>query len=159
MGVPNVSLADEHGPGGNFTIFSPTFYTAVETPTGFTFVQNAENALTVGLASKSLFHVRVNKSRVSLSTLLKLRAEGKPTPANETGQAGGGGVLIVNGQPVAVPGNTEGYATYPIVYYTIQVNDVFAGLAQHSGEVAYFNQVGPERGNPEFRREVHPRRH
>ena len=131
---------------GNFTIFSPTFYTAVETPTGFIFVQNAENVLTAGLASKSLFHVRVNKSRVSLSTLLKLKAEGKPMPANETGQAGGGGVLIVNGQPVAVPGNTEGYSTYPIVYYTIQVNDVFAGLAQHSGQVPYFNQVGSERG-------------
>jgi hypothetical protein len=134
---------------GNFTLFSPTFYTAVETPTGFTFVQNAENSLTAGLGSKSLFHVRVNKSRVSLATLLKLKAaaaQGQPTPANETGQAGGGGVLIVNGQPVAVPGNTEGYATYPIVYYTVQVNDVFAGLAQHFGEVPYFTQAGSQLG-------------
>jgi hypothetical protein len=59
---------------GNLTIFSPTFYTAVETPTDFTFVQNTENSLTAGLASKSLFHVRVNKSKVSLATLLKLKA-------------------------------------------------------------------------------------
>ena len=105
----------------NFTVFSPTFYTAVETPTGFTFVQNAENSLTAGLGSKSLFHVRVNKSKVSLATLLKLKAaaaQGQPTPANETGQAGGGGVLIVNGQPVAVPATRK--ATPPIRSYTTQ---------------------------------------
>ena len=145
-------------PAGNMIVFSPTFYTAVENSSGgFSFVQNTEgdfktglasNRLAAGVVSKSLFHVRVNRSKESPSLLLKQNAEaaaGHPQPAGATGQAGGGGALIVNGQAVAVPGNPQ-YATYPIVYYTIQVNDVYAGLADNFSKVNYFNN-GPNTGN------------
>ncbi|PKU24055.1 hypothetical protein CWS72_13215 [Telmatospirillum siberiense] len=141
---------------GNLLIFSPTFYTAEENPkalenpatSSFNFTQNTEGSSLPKAAAKagpfrSLFRVRVNKPKMSVHQL-KLAAAQTPN-AGSTAQAGGGGVLVVNGQPVPVPTNTT-YATYPIVYYTIQVNDVYAGLAQNLSKVNYYNN-GPNAGN------------
>ncbi len=155
---------------GNLNIFSPTFYTAIENPaTGaFTFEQNEDaSASATGLKKGAAvlltkgatgphpvqFRVRVNKTKLpplTIMKLLNLRAAGLSaanTPS--TGQAGGGGVLVANGQPVPVIGS-PGYATYPIVYYTIQANDVEAGLANsviNKGPLPPYYQNGPNPGN------------
>jgi hypothetical protein len=143
---------------GNLNIFSPTFYTAIENANGgFEFVQNEGAGATGPLMAKSgqpvQFRVRVNKSKLpplKVMKLLKLRAAGQSTANTpSTGQAGGGGVLVANGQPIPVPGNPQ-YATYPIVYYTIQANDVEAGLANsviHQSTLPSYYQNGPNAGN------------
>jgi hypothetical protein len=153
---------------GNLNIFSPTFYTAIENPmTGaFTFEQN-EDASATGLTKGATtlltkgatgtqpvqFRVRVNKPKLPplmVMKVLKLRAASQSTANTpSTGQAGGGGVLIASGEPIPVPGNVQ-YATYPIVYYTIQANDVEAGLANsviHNGPLPSYYQNGPNAGN------------
>jgi hypothetical protein len=129
---------------GTLTMFSPTFYNAVENPnTGdFTFVQNTESN-DKSKPPKLHLMTRVNKTMLvglqaklaklgKLSSLKGVQAEN----ANSTGQAGGG-VLMVNGNPVPVPGQS-GLATYPVVYYAIQVNDVFVGLAQNQTSIPYY---------------------
>jgi len=117
---------------GTLTMFSPSFYNAIESTStgGFTLVQNHEG---VGAAKVSsvVFLPRVNKPR-----LLRLRAPGAAKSSDATGQAGGG-VLLVNGAPVSLPGK-PGYATYPVAYYAIQVNDVFAGLQANQTTVPYY---------------------
>jgi hypothetical protein len=117
---------------GNLEMFSPTFYNAIESTTtgGFQLVRNHE-ALGASSVSKVVFMVRVNKPK-----LLRFHAA-RLGDSNSTGQAGGG-VLLVNGQPVPVSGKS-GYATYPVVYYAIEVNDVFAGLQANQSSVPYYN--------------------
>ncbi|THF48343.1 hypothetical protein [Allorhizobium terrae] len=145
---------------GNLVIFSPNFYTASEKPDGtFAFTKNAEGVSASANKAKkpSLFKVRVNKPKEAPEEVVekvkaKLKAGSKgaalTTPtADSTAQAGGSGVLVLNGAPVPVA-NKAGYATYPIVYYTIQVNDVFAGLAQNQAKVKYYNDTtNPNAGN------------
>ncbi len=63
---------------------------------------------------------------------------------DSTGQAGGG-VLIVNGQPIAAPG-APGMSTYPVVYYAIQENDVFTALKEDWRKVPYY-RAGPNKTN------------
>lgn len=130
---------------GTINLFSPTFYTALEsTQTGqFSLVRNPGgtlNALKSGHAATITFSARVNKPVVlKLHTPAQLKAARAKvgTPSDSTGQAGGGGVLVLNGAAVPVPGKS-GYATYPVTYYTIQVNDVFAELQANQKKVPYY---------------------
>jgi hypothetical protein len=149
-----------HDKSGNLVIFSPSFYTASEKPDGtFAFTRNAEGVSASANKTKkhSLFKVRVNKPKEAPEDVVekvkaKLKGASKgaalTTPAaDSTAQAGGSGVLVLNGAPVPVA-KKAGYATYPIVYYTIQVNDVFAGLAQNQAKVKYYNdKSNPNAGN------------
>lgn len=130
---------------GNYVMFSPTFYAAVENPgsnNGFSYFQNSPTleAGANGLKKPEIsFNVRVNKPEKSL-----MQAAADTTP-DSTGQAGGGGALILNGDPVPVPGSST-HATYPVVYYSLLVNDVYVGLADNTASVAYYNS-GSNAGN------------
>lgn len=131
---------------GTMNMFSPTFYTAVEsTETGsFELVRNpggTVNALKSNGPATIVFRARVNKPVILKTHTPAQLAAARADTSNlndSTGQAGGGGVLVLDGAPVPVPGKA-GYATYPVTYYTIQVNDVFAGLQANQAKVPYYN--------------------
>lgn len=132
---------------GNLLMFSPKFDNAVEdTSTGAFQLVNSTGVDAQGKANVS-FRVRVNKPKVLLlksANSTNSVAAGPAGDTDSTGQAGGG-VLIVNGKPVAVPGKT-GLSTYPVVYYAIQENDVFTALKEHWRKVPYYN-AGPNKTN------------
>lgn len=117
---------------GTMNMFSPTFYNAVGSTTSgaFELVRNTEK-LGNSTGSRIAFRARVNKPK-----LLNIQAPNSGSK-DSTGQAGGG-VLLVDGAPVPLQGKT-GYATYPVAYYAIQVNDVFAGLQAHQSSIPYYN--------------------
>jgi hypothetical protein len=125
---------------GNLLMFSPKFDNAVEdTSTGAFQLVNSTGLDAQGKANVS-FRVRVNKPRVLLlksANSTNSVAAGPAGDTDSTGQAGGG-VLIVNGKPIAVPGKT-GLSTYPVVYYAIQENDVFTALKEYWRRVPYYN--------------------
>lgn len=126
---------------GELKMFSPAFDTAVEDEdtSAFQLVRNTAG-LAAGQKTRAKFRVRVNKPEV-----LKLKsANGDPGDTGSTGQAGGG-VLIVNGKSIPVPGKT-GLATYPVVYYAIEESDVFSALAADWRKVPYY-LAGPNKTN------------
>jgi hypothetical protein len=127
------------GPSGELEMFSPTFDSAVEDEdtNAFQLVRNTPGLDAAG-KTRANFRVRVNKPE----DLVLQSANGGET--SSTGQAGGG-VLIVKGSPIAVPGKS-GLATYPVVYYAIEENDVFSALAEHWRRVPYYH-AGSNRGN------------
>jgi len=140
---------------GTLNLFSSTFYTAVEsTDTGqFALVRNpggAVNALKSGRPATISFRARVNKPVVlrthTPAQLKAARADINNKSNDSTGQAGGG-VLVLDGAKVPVDGK-PGYATYPVAYYAIQVNDVFAGLQAHQATIPYYK--GPGAGAGDF---------
>jgi hypothetical protein len=145
---------------GNMVMFSKSFYNAVEnTTTGnFSFVPNT-GAVTKSangvVKPKIQILTRVNKpmpAEVEIAKKLKLKRAASPnavattetSEATSTGQADSG-VLLVTGNPVTNPNNKK-TATYPVVYYSIHVNDVFVGLQNNQANVAYFNN-GPNQSN------------
>lgn len=140
---------------GTMNMFSPTFYTAVEsTQTGsFELVRNpggTVNALGSSRPATITFRARVNKPVILKTHTPAQLAAARANLDNlndSTGQAGGGGVLVLDGAPVQVPGKA-GYATYPVTYYTIQVNDVFAGLQANQTKVPYYNAPGSTKTFP-----------
>ncbi|MES2058251.1 MAG: hypothetical protein V4564_20110 [Pseudomonadota bacterium] len=138
---------------GTMNMFSPTFYTAVESvETGkFALVRNpggTVNALKSGKPVTISFRARVNKPVVLRTHTPAQLAAALGNPNNKsndsTGQAGGG-VLVLDGKSVPVPGKA-GFATYPVAYYAIQVNDVFAGLQANQANVSYY-QSGASAGD------------
>lgn len=129
------------GAGGELNMFSPTFDNAVEDEdtSAFQLVSNAAG-LDAGQKTRAMFRVRVNKPEV-----LELKsANGAVGDTGSTGQAGGG-VLIVNGKSIPAPGKS-GLATYPVVYYAIEENDVFSALAADWRKVPYYH-AGSNKGN------------
>jgi len=109
---------------GGLKMFSPAFDNAVEDEDTSAF-QLIRNSAGLGASSKTraMFRVRVNKPE----TLVLKSENGVAGDTGSTGQAGGG-VLIVNGKSIPAPGKT-GLATYPVVYYAIEENEVFSALA------------------------------
>lgn len=140
---------------GTMNMFSPTFYTAVEsTDTGeFELTRNpggTVNALGSNRPVTITFRARVNKPVILKTHTPAQLAAARADPNNlndSTGQAGGGGVLVLDGAAVPVPGKA-GYATYPVTYYTIQVNDVFAGLQANQAKVPYYSALGSPKTFP-----------
>jgi hypothetical protein len=146
---------------GNMVMFSKSFYNAVEDPTtgNFTFAPNttttAAKAANGVAKPKIQILTRVNKPTpavVETANKLKLKRTATPnalatsetSEATSTGQADSG-VLLVTGSPVANPNNSA-TATYPVVYYSIHVNDVFVGLQNNQATVNYYNN-GPNQSN------------
>ena len=130
---------------GNLQMFSPKFDNAVEDVSTGAFQLVDSTGLDAQNKTNVSFRVRVNKPQV---LLLKSASSpndlANPGDTDSTGQAGGG-VLIVNGKPIPVPGKT-GISTYPVVYYAIQENDVFTALKENWRQVPYYN-AGPNKTN------------
>ena len=84
--------------------------------------------------------LRMSKPRNSLTFVF-------PGAVDGTAQAGSNGIMVSDGAPIANPGKS-GTFTYPLVYYAVNVNDVYAGLVTqyqlNSGaNVPYFyNGIG-----------------
>jgi len=126
---------------GELKMFSPAFDNAVEDEDTSAF-QLIRNSAGLGASSKTraMFRVRVNKPE----TLVLKSENGVAGDTGSTGQAGGG-VLIVNGKSIPAPGKT-GLATYPVVYYAIEENEVFSALAANWRKVPYYH-AGSNKGN------------
>ena len=118
---------------GNMTFLSSSFFTY----DGTAFVPNTSS----GGDGAAKMKLRASKPR---HALLAAAANGT---VDGTAQAGSSGILVADGAPVANPGKAGTY-TYPVVYYAVNVNDVYAGLVSqyqlNSGaNVPYFyNGIG-----------------
>ncbi|MFA6113793.1 MAG: hypothetical protein WC729_07365 [Sphingomonas sp.] len=132
---------------GNLLMFSPKFDNAVEDVSTGAFQLVNSTGLDAQGKSNVSFRVRVNKAKVlllkSANTATNLAA-GPAGDTDSTGQAGGG-VLVVNGSPIAAPGK-PGLSTYPVVYYAIQESDVFTALKEDWRKVPYY-RAGPNKTN------------
>jgi len=131
---------------GNLLMFSSKFDNAVEDNATGAFQLVNSTGLDAQNKTNISFRVRVNKPKTLLlkSANTASLVGGPAGDTDSTGQAGGG-VLIVNGQPVAAPG-ASGMSTYPVVYYAIQESDVFTALKEHWRKVPYY-RAGPNKTN------------
>lgn len=117
---------------GALQLFSAPLYNAVpQSSGGFQLVANPGSSYSLAKVNgiskpKVAFSTRVNKPLPKAAAL----AATNSTPSVPSPAQADDGVLVVKGTPIVVNKST-GESIYPLVYYSIMVNDVYAALWQN----------------------------